>query len=459
MKEEKKIASREEIKKIKGMTPKVYEQSIGFLRIPDGTNPLDKTGIHPESYEITNNLLNKLSLKIEQMNTEKFKETLSQLDISKLATELNTDNYTLEDIIKELLNPGLDPRDELEAPILKSDILHIEDLKIGMELQGTVRNVASFGAFVDIGLHDDGLIHISKMSKSFVKNPNDIVHVGDIITCYVDNVDLEKQKGHNLQDVSVFKRFLVMFMGVGFNFIFAILVLFFTGLIYGSPNLDPVISDVTAGYPAQVAGLSKGDKVIKINDHKITYLDDISLYLTVEDLNNEITFEVKKQNGTEATYKIKPQKETVDNEDTYKIGIVLKSEAEKGIGNAFVYAFKGAGAIFKQMFVVLGNLFTGGVSVNQLSGPVGIYSIVGQMEEQGLNALLYLVALLSINVGIINLLPLPAFDGGRILFLIIEKIKGKPVSPKVENAIHSVGFILLMLLMVYITFNDILKLF
>jgi len=272
-------------------------------------------------------------------------------------------------------------------------------------------------------------------------------------------VDLEKQKGHNLQDVSVFKRFLVMFMGVGFNFIFAILVLFFTGLIYGSPNLDPVISDVTAGYPAQVAGLSKGDKVIKINDHKITYLDDISLYLTVEDLNNEITFEVKKQNGTEATYKIKPQKETVDNEDTYKIGIVLKSEAEKGIGNAFVYAFKGAGAIFKQMFVVLGNLFTGGVSVNQLSGPVGIYSIVGQMEEQGLNALLYLVALLSINVGIINLLPLPAFDGGRILFLIIEKIKGKPVSPKVENAIHSVGFILLMLLMVYITFNDILKLF
>ena len=97
-------------------------------------------------------------------------------------------------IIKELLNPGLDPRDELDAPILKSDILHIEDLHVGMELQGTVRNVASFGAFVDIGLHDDGLVHISKMSKSFVKNPNDIVHVGDIITCYVDSIDLTKQK-------------------------------------------------------------------------------------------------------------------------------------------------------------------------------------------------------------------------------------------------------------------------
>ncbi len=193
-KEEHKITSRDEIKKIKGMTEKVYEQSIGFLRIPDGTNPLDKTGIHPESYDITNNLLSKLSLDIKEINTDSFKDTLNKQDVAKLATELNTDIYTLQDIIKELLNPGLDPRDELEAPVLKSDILHIEDLKIGMELQGTVRNVASFGAFVDIGLHDDGLIHISKMSKSFVKNPNDIVHVGDIITCYVDSIDLEKQK-------------------------------------------------------------------------------------------------------------------------------------------------------------------------------------------------------------------------------------------------------------------------
>ena len=193
-KEEKKFTSREEIKKIKGMSDKVYEQSIGFLRIPDGTNPLDKTGIHPESYEITNNLLSKLSLDIKDINTQEFKDTLSKQNALKLAEELNSDIYTIEDIIKELLNPGLDPRDELEAPILKSDILHIEDLKVGMELQGTVRNVASFGAFIDIGLHDDGLVHISKMSKSFVKNPNDIVHVGDIVTCYVSDIDLVKQK-------------------------------------------------------------------------------------------------------------------------------------------------------------------------------------------------------------------------------------------------------------------------
>ncbi len=193
-KEEKKIVNREEIKKIKGMSEKVYEQSIGFLRIPDGDNPLDNTGIHPESYELTIKLLNTLALDIKDINQEAFKASLKKANAQTLANTLKADIFTIEDIIKELGNPGLDPRDELEAPILKSDILHIEDLRIGMELQGTVRNVASFGAFVDIGLHDDGLIHISKMSKSFVKNPNDIVNVGDIVKCYVDNIDLEKQK-------------------------------------------------------------------------------------------------------------------------------------------------------------------------------------------------------------------------------------------------------------------------
>lgn len=193
-KENKKIINREEIKKIKGISDKVYEQAIGFLRIPDGTNPLDNTGIHPESYDITNNMLNILKLDIKDINKEEFKDALKKANISELVKELKSDEYTISDIIKELLNPGLDPRDELEAPILKSDILHIEDLRIGMELEGTVRNVASFGAFIDIGLHDDGLVHISKMSKSFVKNPNDIVNVGDIVKCYVDGIDLEKQK-------------------------------------------------------------------------------------------------------------------------------------------------------------------------------------------------------------------------------------------------------------------------
>ena len=193
-KENNKITSREDIKNIKGISDKTYEQSIGFLRILDGNNILDRTGIHPESYELTNMLLNDIQLSINDINTAEFKEKLDKVDIKAESDKLKTDIYTLTDIIKELKQPGLDPRDELEAPILKSDILHIEDLKVGMELEGTVRNVASFGAFIDIGLHDDGLVHISKMSKNFVKNPNDIVNVGDIVKCYVYSIDLEKQK-------------------------------------------------------------------------------------------------------------------------------------------------------------------------------------------------------------------------------------------------------------------------
>ena len=193
-KEKHKIKNREEIKDIKGMNSKIYEQAIGFLRIPNSNNELDNTGIHPESYGITNKLLEHLNLNIKDINESEFKEELKKQNITELSKLLDTDVYTLEDIIKELLSPGLDPRDTLEAPILKSDILHLEDLKVGMQLQGTVRNVASFGAFVDIGLHDDGLIHISKMSNNFVSNPLDVVNVGDIVTCYVDKIDLDKQK-------------------------------------------------------------------------------------------------------------------------------------------------------------------------------------------------------------------------------------------------------------------------
>ena len=192
--ETKPFTSREEIKSLSGFSDKVYEQSIGFLRIIDGKNPLDKTRIHPESYDLAYKLLNYLHLNIDDLDKKEFKETLQNVDVKKLVEELNCDKYTLEDIIAELQNPGQDYRDKLDDIVLKSDVLTIKDLKVGMELKGTVRNVTSFGAFVDIGLHDDGLIHISKMSKSFVKNPSDILSVGDIITVYVCDIDLEKEK-------------------------------------------------------------------------------------------------------------------------------------------------------------------------------------------------------------------------------------------------------------------------
>ena len=191
-KEKKEFTSREEIKKL--TTDKVYEQCVGFLRINNSINPLDNTGIHPESYELTSKLLKFLNLDIKDIKTEEFKHKLENIDLEKLTKELNSDIYTVTDIIKELKNPGLDPRSEAPETILRSDILTIDDLSIGMELKGTVRNVASFGAFVDIGLHDDGLLHISKMSKNFVKDPKDIVSVGDILTVYISDIDKNKGK-------------------------------------------------------------------------------------------------------------------------------------------------------------------------------------------------------------------------------------------------------------------------
>lgn len=186
--------TREDIAKVKGISAKVYEQAIGFLRIKDGLNPLDNTGIHPESYLLTNNILQELNLNIKNINTDDFKETLKNTDAKILASKLNADIYTVTDILQELQNPGLDIRENLDAPILKSDILTIDDLKVGMQLDGTVRNVTSFGAFVDIGLHDDGLVHISKMSKNFVSDPKQIVKVGQIVKVYVCDINKEKQK-------------------------------------------------------------------------------------------------------------------------------------------------------------------------------------------------------------------------------------------------------------------------
>ena len=180
--EKKTFTSREEVKSLPGFNDKVYEQSIGFLRIIDGKNPLDKTRIHPESYPLAEALLKEVNLNISEIGTEEFTKVLSQINVKDMSNKLNADIYTLQDIIDELNHPGQDYRDKLDDIVLKSDILTIKDLKEGMELKGTVRNVTSFGAFVDIGLHDDGLVHISKMSKQYVKNPNDIV------------IDLEKEK-------------------------------------------------------------------------------------------------------------------------------------------------------------------------------------------------------------------------------------------------------------------------
>ena len=189
-----KIKSREEIKKSKLLSDKAYEQAIGFLRITDGDNILDVTGIHPESYDITLNLLKELDLSLKDIGTDKLIEKLDKVDINSMKDKLNTDIYTLEDIIKSLKKPNRDPRDEMPKPLLKSDILTLDDLSLGIKLQGTVRNVVDFGAFIDIGLHNDGLVHISKITDKYIKHPSEVLSVGDIVDCYVIDINKEKEK-------------------------------------------------------------------------------------------------------------------------------------------------------------------------------------------------------------------------------------------------------------------------
>ena len=180
-----KFNSREQISKLKILTPKAYEQAIGFLRIQDGTNILDTTSIHPESYHLAESFIKELGFNLKDIGTNKLIEVLDNVSVDEYVNKLNTDKYTLEDIIKSLKNPNLDPRDEMPQPILKSDILDIKDLKVGTHLQGTVRNVVDFGAFIDIGLHNDGLVHISKITDKYIKHPSEVLSPGDIVDCYV----------------------------------------------------------------------------------------------------------------------------------------------------------------------------------------------------------------------------------------------------------------------------------
>lgn len=172
----------------------VFEQSIGFLRIIDGSNPLDNTGIHPESYDLTNRLLERAHLSLDDLRTDAFKKKLASLDPVRLANELGSDRYTVADILTELSNPGLDPRESLDGPILLKGVLHLEDLQPGMKLEGTVRNVTSFGAFVDIGLHEDGLVHISQLADHFVSDPASVVHTGQVVTVRVLEVDIPRKR-------------------------------------------------------------------------------------------------------------------------------------------------------------------------------------------------------------------------------------------------------------------------
>lgn len=276
----------------------------------------------------------------------------------------------------------------------------------------------------------------------------------------VEEDDKKVPKGKFMCNKSAFQRFLILVAGVTFNFLLAFVILFASALIWGSSALDPIVAKTDKGYPMERVGIEKGDRILAINGKKVNTWDKAQILLNLKNKSEYYTFKIEKTNGDIKEYKVKPKIEKDKNGNERKVfGVHIDTTRKYGFVNALKYAVLKFGAVINSMFIVIVNLFTGNLGLSSLSGPVGIYGVVGQSLTVGIQQVIYLIAFLSINLGFINILPFPAFDGGRILFLIIEKIKGSPVNPKVENTFHTVGFILLMILMVYITFQDILKLF
>lgn len=282
---------------------------------------------------------------------------------------------------------------------------------------------------------------------------------GYVMIAGEDTLDDEIPADRQMCNKNFFQRFMILFAGAFFNFIFAFIILFISALAFGFIPMKPYIGDVAVDYPAYVAGMEKGDLVLSINGEKINSWDKGLIMLQTTD-GKEVIFEVMKADGTIVKYTITPRLETdEEGNESYKFGIATLNEKEYGFGKSLKYAVNKTISLFSSMWDTIKYLFTGRVGVNQLSGPVGIYTIVDSQAEEGIEAVLYLVAYLSINVGLINLLPLPAFDGGRILFLLIEKIFRKPVSKKVEGIIHTIGFFLILALLAYVTLHDIIRLF
>ena len=252
------------------------------------------------------------------------------------------------------------------------------------------------------------------------------------------------------------QKFMTVIAGIMNNFILAIVLFFIVALFNGAPQNKAIVGKISKGYPAYTSGLQENDQIVKLNGKNASSYDLLALELQVNS-GKEISLEVLR-NGEVKTINLKPKKVKIDGQVTYKYGFAINDEIKKGFLPSLIYAFSKTISLVHQMVLIILYLFTGNLGINSLAGPVGIFNVVGSASSVGIWSLVSLTAFLSINVGFINLLPLPAFDGGRLLFVIIEKIKGKPVDSKFENTIHAIGFFLLMLLMLYITYNDIIRL-
>lgn len=287
-----------------------------------------------------------------------------------------------------------------------------------------------------------------------------LLPIGGFVQMAGEEIDPDENipKEKRMQSKTWLQRFSIMIAGIFFNFVLAIVLLFVVGLINGTPKKETYIGVIDKNSSAYNAGLRENFEILQVNGKKVSTKDILSLEL-IANVKKEVEIKYKDENGNVEIAKFKA--DTVDENGTtnYKYGFSLINQKQRGFFSSIKYAFTKTIELIEYMFFVIWYLITGKISLTNLSGPIGIFTMVGETAKEGLINLVYLMAIISVNVGFINFLPLPAFDGGRILFLIIEKIKGSPVNPKIENIIHTVGLGLLMLLMVFITYNDILRIF
>jgi regulator of sigma E protease len=285
-----------------------------------------------------------------------------------------------------------------------------------------------------------------------------LIPIGGFVQMAGEEIEDDKEipKDKKFTSKTFGQKFMTVIAGIMNNFILAIILLFIIALFNGAPQNKAIVGKVGKDYPAYTAGLQTGDQILKMNGKEADTYDTLALQLQVNS-GKTVHLEVKRS-GQIKNITLTPKKVKINGKDVYKYGFEIKDEIKHGFINSLVYSFTRTISLIYQMMLIIGYLITGTLGINSLSGPVGVFNVVGQAAVGGFWSLLSLTAFLSINVGFINLLPVPAFDGFRALILIIEKISGKKVDPRLENTINYVGLFFLMALMILITYNDIIRL-
>lgn len=363
--------------------------------------------------------------------------------------------------------------------MLSSIGLFIIKILLLLFILGIIILVHEFGHFIwakTFGVHIyefsigmGPLLHTHKGKKDGINYNIRAIPIGGFVSMAgevydsgeVDENNKKIKKDKLMCNKKWWQRLIILVAGVVNNFILAIVILFIYTLIWGGGAITPKVLNVVEDKPAAAAGLKSGDVITNINGYNVSSWDKAQIILYYKNTNEYYTFEVKHTDGTKEEIKIKPEiiKDEETGAESKLFGIQIDAEDTSNVFKSFVYSIRKFNSIISSMVYTIWGLISGKIGLSALSGPVGIYEAVGETINYGINYFLYILAFLSINVGFINILPFPAFDGGHVLFLIIEKIKGSPVNAKIENTCHLIGFILIFLLMIIVTISDIIKLF